>query len=132
MDRVKEETKLIGLDDELTIQIVRTTLKKYVAGFSDSKIECVSEALEITMSSNNGTFLGRNFTRINGATIGGPKSASVTDILGRSLYTEWFSERNSQLHPSEWKRYRDDGSDMEEDCDENQIHEFREYLNELY
>ena len=37
-------------------------------------------------------------------------------------------EGNSQLHPSDWKRYRDDGWDIEEDCDENQIHEFKVYL----
>ena len=40
------------------------------------------------------------------------------------------NEGNSQLHPSDWKRYRDDRWDIEEDCDENQIYEFTEYLNE--
>ena len=43
-------------------------------------LECVLEALEITMSSNNGSFANNFFTQINGATIGGPQSASVTDI----------------------------------------------------
>ena len=40
------------------------------------------------------------------------------------------NEGNSQLHPSDWKRYRDDGWDIEENCDENQICEFTKYLNE--
>ena len=44
--------------------------------------ECVCEALEITMSSNNGEIDNKYFTQIQGATIGGPDSASVTDIFG--------------------------------------------------
>ena len=35
-------------------------------------IECVLEALEITMSSNNGSFANNFFTQVNGATTGGP------------------------------------------------------------
>ena len=44
-------------------------------------IECVLEALKFTVSSNNGSFANNFFTQVNGATIGGPESASVTDIL---------------------------------------------------
>ena len=40
------------------------------------------------------------------------------------------NEGNSHLHPSDWKHYRDDGWDIEEDCDENQIYQFTEYLND--
>ena len=78
----KDGTKLISLDVEnyypncqtdLCIQAVRTTLEKYATEFSDSKTKCILEALEITMSSNDGKFLDRNFTQINGATIGGPE-----------------------------------------------------------
>ena len=87
----KEGTKLISLNVEkyhpncqtdLCIHAVGATLEKYATEFSDSKMECILEALEITMSSNNGKFLHRNFTQINSATIEGPESASVTDILG--------------------------------------------------
>ena len=134
----KEGTKLIRLDVEnyypncqtdLCIQPVRTTLEKYATEFSDSKIECI---FEITTSSNNGKVLDRNFTQINGATIGGPKSASVTDIFGAIYMDRAVNEGNSQLHPSDWKHYRDDRCDIEEDCDENQIHDFTEYLKKLY
>ena len=45
-------------------------------------VECMLEALEITMSSNNGKFVINFFTQINGATIRGPESASVTHIFG--------------------------------------------------
>ena len=37
---------------------------------------------------------------------------------------------NGQLHPNDWKRHGDDGWDIEQDCDENQIHELTEHLNE--
>ena len=40
------------------------------------------------------------------------------------------NEGNSHLHPSDWKRYRDGGWDIEEDCDKNQIYQFMEYLND--
>ena len=50
-------------------------------------IECVLEALEITMSSNNGKFANNFFTQINGASIGGPESTSVTDIF-RAVYID--------------------------------------------
>ena len=74
--------------------------------------------------------LDRNFTQINGATIGGPKSASVTDIFGAIYIDRVVDKGNSQLHPSDWKRYMVDGWDIEEDCDENQIYEFTKYFNE--
>ena len=123
---------------KITIQIVRlisavavrTTLEKHATEFSDSKIKCIFEALEITMSSNNGKVLDRNFTQINGATIGSPESASVTDIFGAMFIGRVVNKGNSHLHPSDWKRYRDDGWDIVEDCDENQIYQFTEYLND--
>ena len=37
---------------------------------------------QITMTSNNGCIAGPFFTQINGATIGGPDSVSITDIFG--------------------------------------------------
>ena len=53
--------------------------------------ECVLEALEITMSSNNGSFANNFFTQVNGATIGGPESPIVTDIFG-ALYIDPVAE----------------------------------------
>ena len=41
------------------------------------------------MSSNNGKFRNNFFTEINGATISGPESASVTDILVQFMLTQW-------------------------------------------
>ena len=37
--------------------------------FVEVPVECILEALKITMTSNNGEFLKRRFTQINGATI---------------------------------------------------------------
>ena len=45
-------------------------------------VECILEALKITMTSNNGEFFKRHFTQMNGATIWGPASASIMDIFG--------------------------------------------------
>ena len=91
-------------------------------------VDCVLEALEITMSSNSGEFRNYFFTQINGATISGPESASVTDIFG-VVRVDPVAERDGPIAPTEWKRYRDDMWDLEEEITEPQLHDFREYMN---
>ena len=44
------------------------------------------------------------------------KYTYVTDIFGAIYIDRVVNEGNSQLHPSDWKRYRDDGWDIEENC----------------
>ena len=66
-------------------------------------VDCVLEALEITMPSNCGEFRNNFFTQINGATIGGPESASVTDIFG-VVYVDPVAEKGGAFAPTEWKR----------------------------
>ena len=62
-------------------EAVRKVVEENQHLFLGVPVECVLETLEITMSSNNGKFANNFFTQINGATIGGPESASVTDIF---------------------------------------------------
>ena len=69
------------------------------------QIDCVLEALEIMMPSSNGEFRNNFFTQINGSTIGGPESASVTDIFG-AVYVDPVAERGAPFAPTEWKRYK--------------------------
>ena len=38
--------------------------------------------------------------------IGGPESASVTDIFG-AVYVDPVAKRGGPFAPTEWKRYRD-------------------------
>ena len=59
-------------------------------------LECVLEVLEITMSSNNGSFANNFFTQVNGALIGGPESASVTDIFG-AVYIDPVAKNGGPL-----------------------------------
>ena len=63
----------------------------------DLKVQSIAEALEITMSSNNTKFGGRFFTQSNGATIGGPESASVTDIFG-ATFIDSVAKAGGPLH----------------------------------
>ena len=72
--------------------------------------------------------MGNFFTQINAATIGAPKSASVTDIFG-AVYVDPVAEEGGPFAPAEWKRYRDDTWDLEEDVTEPHLHEFTEYMN---
>ena len=67
----------------MCIEAVRRVLETAQSReFSEVPVECISEGLKITMTSNNGKFLKRHYTHINGARIGGRGSASVTDIFG--------------------------------------------------
>ena len=91
-------------------------------------VECVLEALEITMSSNNGKFANIFFTQINGATIGGPESASVTDIFG-AVYIDPVAKSGGPMVPTDWKRYRDDTFNIEENTEDQILNSFTEYLN---
>ena len=68
----------------------------------------LEDSLTITMTSNTVNFMGRHFTQIDGATIGGPESASVTYIYG-AVFIDCKIEENSKINEDEdWKRYRDD------------------------
>ena len=80
------------------------------------------------MSSNNTKFEGRFSTQSNGATIGGSKSASVTDIFG-AILIDPVAKAGGPFIPSDWKRYRDDTWDMEENVEGEELEEFTRYLN---
>ena len=81
------------------------------------------------MSSNNGTFNGKFFTQINGATIGGPEAASTTDIFGVIHIDTVAREGDGSPIPHYWKRYRDDTFDINTNCTGEMIENFTKYLN---
>ena len=91
--------------------------------------QCITEALAITMSSNNGEIGGHHFTQIDGATIR-PESASVTDIFGGQLIDP-IVKSGGPLGPRFCKRYRDDSFDIVwgENAKEGKLQEFTDYLN---
>ena len=67
----------------------------------------ILDALAITMTSNTCNFMGKNFTQIDGATIGGPESASVIDIFGAE-FIDSKTEKNITNEDEDWERYRYD------------------------
>ena len=134
----REGTKLISWDivnyypncnTQMCIEAVRRVLETAQSReFLEVPVECILEALKITMTSNNGEFLKRHFTQINGATIGGPASASVTDIFG-AVFIDPVAKEEGPLIPGDWKRYRDDTWDIEENVNEKDLVQFTEYMN---
>ena len=112
----------------MCINAVKRVVEENPQNDLEIPIECVLEALEITMSSNNGSFANNFFTQVNGATIGGPESASVTDIFG-AVYIDPVAKNGGPFVPKEWKRYRDDTWDLEDHVSEQQLETFTEYLN---
>ena len=124
-------------ETRLCIEAVRKPLYEWKPRWSKSSKECICEAVEVTMTSNNGCIAGQFFTQIDGATIGGTDSASITDIF-RGQFIDPVAEREMKtnagiiLKPLDWRRYRDDTSDNEEgelDNSEN-VKRFTTYLNE--
>ena len=91
--------------------------------------ECILEALAITMSSNNCMFLGQHYTQIDGATIGGPESASVTDIYG-AVFIDKVIEENLINEQEDWKRYRDDSWSVSTNTSLEREQEKTEWMND--
>ena len=69
--------------------------------------QCILDALAITMTSSTCNFMGKYFTQVDGATISGPESASVTDIYG-AVFIDSKIEENIINENEDWKRYIDD------------------------
>ena len=113
----------------MCIEAVRRVLETAQSTeFLEVPVECILEALKTTMTSNNGEFLRRYFTQINGATIGGPASASVTNIFG-VVFMDPVAKEGGPLISGDWKRYRDDTWDIEENVNEKDLVQFTEYMN---
>ena len=68
-------------DAGLCLQVVLRALDRWEPKMREERKRCICEAVRITMKFNNGEFEKNFFTHINGATIGGPGSASITDIF---------------------------------------------------
>ena len=91
--------------------------------------QCILDALVITMTNNTCNFIGRHFMQIDGATIGGPESASVTDIHG-AVFSDSKIEENIINDDENWKRYRDHNFSISlRTCKEREI-EKTKWMNE--
>ena len=96
---------------------------------SESYIQCIVEAVRLTMTSNNCSFLGRHFTQIDGATIGGPDAGSVTDLFG-AIYIDKVIQEECPFDVEEYKRYRDDTADINTNNTIEQQKVITDWLNE--
>ena len=90
--------------------------------------ECILEAIEITMSSNSRRFNDRFFTQVDGATIGSPDSGSVTDTFGAIHIDKKFIEESPRKHEN-YKRYRDDTTDIVCNSSEQEQKQITEWMN---
>ena len=112
------------------MRAVKKILDDKATGLPEINKKCIIEALSITMASYNGQFQEKLFTQIERETIGGPESASVTDIFGAVYIDEVARQGDGSLKPSDWRRYRDDTWDIEEVCDDHMVKNFTAHLNE--
>ena len=89
----------------------------------------ILEAVDLTMTSNNCSFLGRHFMQIDGATIGGPAVGSITDIFGAKFIDKVIYEE-CPYGINEYNRYRDDTINISSNTSIDQQHEINEWLND--
>ena len=82
------------------------------------------------MSSNNCEFQEKHYAQINGATIGGPESASITDIF-RAVFIDEPAPFEGPFEPLEFCGYRDDMFDVEITETKEEINAFADFLNGL-
>ena len=74
--------------------------------------------------------MGRYFMQIDGANIGGPESANVTDIYG-AVFIGSKSEENIVNEDEDWKQYRNDSFSISlRTCKEREIDEWMKWMNE--
>ena len=90
----------------------------------------MTEAITVVMSSNNCQFQEEHYTRINGATIGGPESASTMDIF-RAVFIDEPALKEGPFEPLEFCGYRDDMFDVELTKPKQEINAFTDFLNGL-
>ena len=73
------------------------------------------------MTSNTCNFKDRHLAQIDGTTIGGPESASVTGIYG-AVFINSKIEENIINEDEDWKLYRDDSFSISlRTCKEREI-----------
>ena len=123
-------------DTGLCLQAVRRALDLWEPKMSEERKRCICEAVSITMNFSNGELGKKFFSQINGASIGGPGSASITDIFGAEFIDPiaqngFMSNAGEVIKPESWGRYRDDTFDIEvgESKIEN-VERFTKHINE--
>ena len=110
------------------IEAARKRLEERVSKFPPT--ECITEAIKIVMSSNNCAFQEKHYTQINGPTIGGPESASTTDIF-RAVFIDEPALKEGPIEPLEFCGYRDDIFDVKITKTKEEINAFTDFLNAL-
>ena len=106
------------------MEAARKHLEQRVSKFPPT--ECITEAIKIVMSSNNCEFQEEHYTQINGATIGGPGSASSTNIF-RAVFIDEPALNEGLFEPLEFCGYRDDMSNVELTKTKGEINAFTDF-----
>ena len=116
-----------NIDNNLGILAVRKALDSRLVKFSSTN--CIVEAIEICLQTNNCQFSEINFVQKHGAAMG-PKNACSYANLAMGLIDE-KAKFGGALKPLLWWRYRDDVFDVWTHVLPKLL-EFTEYINSLY
>ena len=117
----------LDIDNNLGISAVRKALDSRSVKFPST--ECIVEAIEICLQTNNCQFSGKNFVQKHGTAMG-PKNACSYADLAMGL-TDEKAKFGGGVKPLLWWRYRDDVFDVWTHALPKLL-EFTEYINSLY
>ena len=116
-----------NIDNNLGISAVRKALDSRSDKFPST--DCIVEAIEICLQTNNCQFSGKNFVQKHGTAMG-PKNACSYADLAMGLIDE-KAKSEGAVKPMLWWRYRDDVFDIWPHGLPKLL-EFTEYINSLY
>ena len=97
-----------NIDNNLGISAVKEALETRAKKVPST--ECILEAVEICLKSNNCQFNGSNFLQQHGTAMGPKNACSYADLAMKVI--DYKAKYQGDIKPKVWLRYRDDIFDL--------------------
>ena len=116
-----------NIDNDLGISAARKALDSRVDKLPST--DCIIEAIQICLNSNNSEFGGNHFVQRHGTAMGPKNACSYADLAMGEL--DKLAKDGGPAKPNLWWRYRDDIIDVWTHG-LPKLYEFTDYINSLY
>ena len=116
-----------NIDNDLGVKAVRKALDSRKNKVPST--ECIVEAVEICLDSNNSEFFGNHYIQQHGTAMGPKNACSYADLAMGEI--DILAKEGGPVKPNLWFRYRDDVVDVWTHGEEK-LQEFTNYINALY
>jgi len=116
-----------NIDNDLGLRAVREALE--TRSNEVPSTDCIVEAVEICLISNNSQFNNNHFVQKHGTAMGPKNACSYADLAMGLIDSQ--AKFGGPIKPNLWWRYRDDVIDVWTEGLEKLL-EFTDYINSLY